>query len=81
MVKTSASPQSAAAFDLPQVLKRKKEKADEPVLDGTTKKKQRTRVRYGYLSTGFGSASPEQLMQSYSCGECHRRKQKVRIFA
>lgn len=54
MVKTSASPQSAAISDIPQALKRKKEKGEEPILDGATKKKQRTRVRYGYPSTGLG---------------------------
>jgi hypothetical protein len=56
----------------------KRKKSQEDLSGATASKKARKRVRYGF-SPGIHTAElTARLTLSYSCGECHRRKQKVR---
>lgn len=54
----------------------KRKKGDEDAISSMVSKKQRTRVRYGSLNR-FLRPGSVNMSSSFSCGECHRRKQKV----
>ena len=73
-----SSSSAAAAATVAAAIKRKK--PEELELNGA-KKKPRTRVRYVHhppCRHSLSSYTP--FISSYSCGECHRRKQKVRAY-
>lgn len=56
----------------------KRKKLDELDTNGSTKKKPRTRVRcVGAIIASDVDMHLTIPVASYSCGECHRRKQKV----
>ena len=60
----------------------KRKKSQDELSNANPSKKARKRVRYDVFTLAVSSyckISVPQSTSSYSCGECHRRKQKVRL--
>lgn len=76
MVKPGQTDSSSTSNSPAPWNKRRKAEDHTPEMNSPASKKPRTRVRYGVYIPVIRSLSNET---SYSCGECHRRKQKVHI--
>lgn len=80
-IPSAAMPKTTSGFTpdgTPAGLTPVRRKSEDELDSARAHKKPRTRVRY---VTAIVQSSPGQplCLQSYSCGECHRRKQKVFI--